>query len=256
MFEDIQRANMWKRISAYLFDVIIIFIFMVGIAYLTSVVTSYDSYASAFEAREAKYEEEFGIDFDITKEIYEGLSDEEKAKYPADYTDRLEQAKIKLGSDSEAAYYYAMIMSLIVLIVSVSVILSFVIYEFAIPLFLGNGQTLGKKIFAVAVVRTDLVKVSGPVMFTRAMLGKCTVELLLPIVMIFSMGLVGTVCAVLICVLSLVLMIFTKNRTPIHDVLSHTVVVDISSQRIFESTEEMIEFKNRLHAEAVANERN
>ncbi len=246
---------MWKRISAYLFDTIIIFILMVGVAYLTSVITRYDDYTTAFEEREAIYEEEFGIDFDITKEIYEGLSDEEKAKYPEDYPDKLDAAQKKLGSDSKAAYYYAMIMSLIVLIISVSVIVSFVVYEFAVPLFLGNGQTLGKKIFGIAVVRSDLVKVSGPVMFARAVLGKCTVELLLPFVMIFAMGIVGTVCAALISIMSLCLLIFTKNRTPIHEVISHTLTVDITSQRIFDSVEDLVAYKNRIHRESVSESR-
>lgn len=256
MFEEIQRANMWKRISAYLFDVIIIFILMVGIAYLTSVITDYDGYCEKFEACETKYEQEFGIDFDITKEVYEGLSDEKKAEYPANYLDKLAEAQKKLGADKDAAYYYAMIMSLIVLIISVSVIISFVVYEFAVPLFFGNGQTLGKKIFSVAIVRTDLVKVTGPVMFTRAILGKCTVELLLPIVMVFSMGMVGTVTAILIWVLSLGLVIFTKNRSSIHDALAHTVAVDALSQRIFDSTEEMVAYRNKLHQEMISSNTN
>lgn len=253
MFADIQRANMWKRISAYLFDVIMIFILLVGIAYLTSLITGYDNYAAAYEAVEQKYEDKYGIDFGITKGAYEAMSDEEKAELdPAgDYLDRLESAKKELGADQEAKYNYAMIMSLIILIVSISIILSFAIYEFAIPLFLKNGQTLGKKIFSIAVVRTDLVRVSGPIMFARAMLGKCTVELLLPLVMILSMGLMGTVCAALIILLSTVLMFFTKNRTPIHDALAHTMTVDYASQLIFNNEDELIAYKNKLHAEAV-----
>jgi uncharacterized RDD family membrane protein YckC len=252
MLEDIQRANAWKRISAYLFDIIFVFIIMVGVAYLTSIITNYDHYTTEFEKVEAKYEEEYGIDFDITKEIYEGLSPEEAAKYPADYLDRLSAAGTALGSDRDAQYYYAMIMSLIVLIFSVSVIVSFAIYEFAIPLFLKNGQTLGKKIFAIGIIRTDMVKISGVEMFTRAMLGKCTVELLLPLVMIFSMGMVGTVAAAGISILSLCLLVFTKNRTPIHDVLAHTVAVDISSQRIFDSVDDLIAYKNKLHVESIS----
>jgi uncharacterized RDD family membrane protein YckC len=252
MFEKIQKANIWKRISAYLFDVIIIFILLVGVAYVTSVITSYDDYTATFEERQAFYEEKHGIDFDITKEIYNGLSAEDKAKYPADYLDKLALAQNEFSNDKEAARSYAMIFSLIVLIASVGIIVSFLVYEFAVPLFLGNGQTLGKKIFGVAVMRTDCVKITGPILFARAMLGKCTVELLLPLVMIFSMGLVGTVCAIGITLFSIILILFTQNRSAVHDALAHTVVVDFASQRIFDTVDDLVAYKNKIHAELIS----
>ena len=243
---------MWKRISAYLFDVIVIFILIVGVAYLTAVITSFDSYAEAYDERQTFYEEKHGIDFDITEAIYNSLSEEEKAEYPTDYLERLNTAKTEFSNDAQMRRAYFMMWSLIILIVSVSIVVSFAVYEFAIPLFLGNGQTLGKKIFSIAVIRTDMVKISGPILFARAMLGKCTVELLLPLVMMAAMGTVGTVCAIGITLLSLSLVLFSQNRSAIHDALAHTVVVDYSSQRIFNSVDDLVAYKNRLHAELVS----
>ena len=47
---DIQKANVWKRISAYIFDIILIGLAAVGFAFLFSNLLGYDSYASDLSA--------------------------------------------------------------------------------------------------------------------------------------------------------------------------------------------------------------
>jgi len=44
----------------------------------------------------------------------------------------------------------------------------------------------------------------------------------------------------------------TRNNSAIHDLLAGTVVVDMSSQTIFRSTEELIAYKKRVAAERAA----
>ena len=46
---DLQKANIWKRISAYLFDVIILGMVAVGVAFLLSSVLKYDQYNRTLE---------------------------------------------------------------------------------------------------------------------------------------------------------------------------------------------------------------
>ncbi|MDY4888159.1 MAG: hypothetical protein SO135_00220, partial [Sphaerochaetaceae bacterium] len=53
----------------------------------------------------------------------------------------------------------------------------------------------------------------------------------------------------LIAVLQAVLMIATKTNSMIHGVLSNTVVVDMASQLIFDTQQQMIEFKKAAAAE-------
>ena len=48
-------------------------------------------------------------------------------------------------------------------------------------------------------------------------------------------------------------MIATKTNSTIHDILAKTVVVDLSSQMIFDSEEAMIDYKTKLHAEQIKN---
>ena len=65
---DLQKASMWKRISAFLFDFIMIAIVAVGIILLLSSVLGYDTYTDKLETFYEKYETEYGVDFDISAE--------------------------------------------------------------------------------------------------------------------------------------------------------------------------------------------
>lgn len=247
---DFQKASMWKRISAFLFDFILICVVIVGFALLLSVVLGYDGYITRFSNLQLSYGEEYGIDLEKN---YDLLSEEERIKY--------DEANEAFNKDEEANYLYSMIMNLTIIIVIFGILLGFVLMEFIIPLILKNGQTLGKKIFGIAVMREDGVKLSPLLLFVRTILGKYTVETMLPILIfalvIFGvMGIVGIIVIAAMLIAQIVLLIVIKARTPLHDVLAHTVTVDFASQMIFDSTEDMIAYKKRIHAEQVASEKN
>ena len=53
----------------------------------------------------------------------------------------------------------------------------------------------------------------------------------------------------------IVLLIATKERTPIHDLMAGTVTIDIASQMIFDSPEALLLYKQQRHAEMVNSER-
>ena len=247
---DFQKANMWKRISAALCDFILIAILIVGMAFLLSAVLGYDGYKTKFDELKDSYVEKY--DIDLTKN-YDSLNEEERAKYDA--------ANEEFMNDSNAIYLNGMIVNLNFIIVIFSVLIAYLVLEFIVPLIFKNGQTVGKKIFGIAVMRVDGVKISPLLLFARTVLGKCTVETLLPmllLIMVFlgAMGIVGTVVIAGMLIAQIVLLIVTKARTPIHDVLAHTVTVDYASQLIFDTPEDMIAYKKRIHAEQVASEKN
>lgn len=251
MIFDLQKASMWKRISAWLFDFIIFVIAAVGIAFLLSAILGYDKHNTALNEAYAKYEAEYGVIFDVTQEEYMQLSAEKQATWNEAY-----QALIK---DNEAMYSYNMVINLTLVISTLAILLAYLVLEFFIPIKFGNGQTLGKKIFGVAVMRTDGVKVTAPLMFIRTILGKFTIETMIPVlicVMIFfnMIGIVGMFILGLILLLQIILMITTYTNSCIHDVLAKTVAVDMASQLIFETEEELIAYKNKVHAEKVAHE--
>ena len=60
----------------------------------------------------------------------------------------------------------------------------------------------------------------------------------------------GIPVLLLILVLQIGLIVGTKTNSAIHDVLAYTVTVDLASQMIFDSPEQMLEYKKKIHAEA------
>ena len=248
MIFDLQKASMWKRISAFLFDIILLVIAVVGFAFLISCIVGFDKHNTALDEAYAKYEAEYGVVFDISQEEYMQKSEAELQAWNDAYN-----ALIK---DEKAMYSYNMVINLTLVISTLAILFAYVLLEFAVPIKLGNGQTLGKKIFGVAVMRTDGVKVTPPLLFIRTILGKFTIETMIPVlicIMIFfnMIGIVGMFILGLILLLQIILLISTHTNSCIHDVLAKTVAVDMASQMIFESEEDMIAYKNKVHAEKV-----
>ena len=247
MIYDLQKADLWKRISAALFDIIMLGIIAVGLAWVISEIVDYDTYVDGLNGCYERYEKEYGINLDlIGTEEYEKLPESEKEKYKA--------ADEKFKVDEEAIYYHNMIINLLVLIVIFSVMIGYVITEFVVPLIFKNGQTLGKKIFGIAVMRYDCVRVSPMLMFVRTILGKCTIETLVP-GLVFMMLLAGTggpfslIFLGIMAVAQIVLILITRERTLIHDIMAQTVVVDLSSQMIFDTPEALLEYKQKVQEE-------
>ena len=240
---DLQRANMLKRISAAIFDFILLATLAVGLMWGMSAALDYDSYSEKIYERREFYYEKYGFD-ESTQ--FDKLTDEEKERYNA--------AKEEYNSDKEVMSAFQMMFNLSLIIVTFPTLLAFLILEFFVPLLFKNGQTLGKKIFGIAVMRVDGIRVNGVLMFARSILGKFTVGTMLPILAfvltIFGiLGIVGILIFGGIIFTQIVLVLFTKARTPIHDKLAQTVTVDMASQMIFDTTEELVAYKNKLQAE-------
>lgn len=249
MTPDLQKASMWKRISAALFDGILVGIVIVGVAFLLSAVTGYDGYSDTVDGAFAAYEQQYGVVFEMTEEEYNAMSEAERTRYHEAYD--------ALCRDEKAMYAYNMLVNLTLMITSLSVLVGFLLMEFAVPLFLGNGQTLGKKIFGICLMRTDGIRINAPLLFIRTVLGKYTIETMIPVLIavmiLFNMvGLVGTLVLALILVLQIIILAATQTNSLIHDLLAKTVVVDYMSQQIFRDEAELIAYKTKLHAESVS----
>ena len=249
MIYDLQKAGMWKRISAFLFDNILLLVAIVGIAALLSTMLGYGKYSDTLNAAYEKYETQYGITFNTTQEQYNAMTEAEKANYDAAYD--------ALTADEEAMYAYSMMVNLMLVILSGAILLAMFIFEFAVPMLFGNGQTLGKKIFGIAIMRTDGVKVSGPLMFIRTILGKFTIETMIPVIILFMMflgtiGIIGPFIFIVLLVLQCIMLVMSKSGRLIHDYLAKTVAVDMSSQMIFDTVEDMVEYKKSVAAEKAA----
>lgn len=246
MVYDLQKASLWKRIASWMFDGILVGVLAVGFGFLLSVLFGYDSYSQTVENAYSRYEAEYGITFEISQETYETMSEQQRKDYETAY-----EALIK---DEEAMYAYNMMLNLSLMITSLGIFVAILLWEFVIPLFFGNGQTLGKKIFGLCLMRVDGVKVNNVQLFARALLGKYAIEVMIPVailLMLFwgTIGLFGTLFLLGLLIVQVVCMIVTRTNSAIHDLLAGTVVVDMASQMIFNSAEELIEFKKKVAAE-------
>ena len=166
----------------------------------------------------------------------------------------LDETIQRIERDVEIGNSLYVMVNLTLVIVSVGFLLTFIILEFLVPIILGNGQTMGKKIFGIGVMRYDGVKVSHLLLFVRGILGKCTVVWLVPafslILTLFGgAGIFGLILILVIYGTQLGLFIFSKDRTTIHDLIAQTVTVDLASQMIFDSPEALLEYKKKIQEE-------
>ena len=250
MSYDLQRADIWKRGSAFLLDFILTVIVASGFIFLLALVTNVNKQFEIYESRMEHFESEYGIDLEKiqNREEYEALPEDQRALVDAAWK--------AFSTDEEALRSYNLAIQLSIINVSIGILFAFLITEFAVPMFLKNGQTVGKKVFGVAIMRTDGVKVNGQIMFIRSILGKYTIETMVPLMMLVWLvtgqaGIMAPVIILLIIVSNLVMMMITRTNSGIHDMLANTVTVDMSSQLIFDSPEALLEYKQKIHAEAV-----
>ena len=259
MICDLQKASLLKRLSAFLLDFILICIIAVGAAALFSLILNfdktydvyYDRYEIVFQASDEQIRQELGIDFSWTDGV-DKLTPEQKTKYDQ-YVEKLSET---LNKDEQLVIAYNNVIILTLTIVPLSIFVAFVLLEFVVPLILKNGQTVGKKVFGIAVCHTNGVRLRTFSLFVRGVIGKYTIETMVPIFLILMMFFRGGVTALvvigLLLVLQLVLMIKTKTRSFIHDVISYSCEVDLSSQMIFDTEDDRLRYITEGHAQSSA----
>lgn len=249
MATDLQKASIWKRISAWLFDGILFGILAVAAGVMLSWALGYDGYALQLEQGYAKYESEYGVTFEISQAEFEAMTEAERGNYNAAY-----EAFI---ADEDAMYAYNMMMNLTLVVLSLAILMAVAVIEWLIPMKLGNGQTPGKKIFGLCLMRTDGVMLNNMQLFTRSLLGKYTVETMIPVLIILmiywgTMGVMGTLVLAALLLTQLGCVLFTRTNSAIHDLMAGTVVVDYGSQTIFRTTEDLIAYQKKVAADRAA----
>lgn len=260
MIYDLQKASLWKRASAFLFDLVIMIVVVVGIAALMSTVLDYDSHIQVIETKktqhiariEAEYLKEYGVECKLDLSLsYEEMSEGQKEIYT-----KVDQALSKDQAVQTASF---LLLNYSLVICLVSFFVAYAVLEFALPMLIfKNGQTLGKKLFSIGVIRTNAVKASPFALFVRMLFGKFTIETVLPLFVVIMMffgivGIVGPIVILGLGLLELIAICVTRTNSAIHDLISDTCVVDLSTQMVFESEQALIDYKKKIHEEEVAN---
>lgn len=259
---DIQKATVSKRIFAFLFDLIIFSVLVVGFGSVFSGIVGYDEESNKLNEITAAYTQEYIYDAfntrngtTLTPEEIDKKLNEEYDTYKEWYEPQVELANTALRADEEAMDIYYNVIMLSILNITVSILVAYVLLEIVVPLLFKNGQTIGKKTFGIALMRIDGVKISPLQLVVRTILGKFTVETMIPLLVIlsvyFSLISPDMVIFALVVVLALIIseciLFFKSGMTDfIHDKMALTICVDAQSQLIFNNEEELIEYK-RTH---------
>ena len=254
MIYDLQKGSLLKRASAFLLDGILLVILITGFAFAFSAIFRYNHYVDIYTAALDRYSEQFNIDLSNVPEE-SSLTEEEKAVYY--------DAWDAMNEDTEMIKAFNMMIAIIVMELSFSIVISYMLLEFMIPMILKNGQTVGKKIFGLGVMRTNGVRVRGVSLFIRTFLGKCVIETMVPAMIVAmvlfsasgimpSVGMFGPIVIVCLFVAQVILVFWTKKHMMIHDLLSDCIVVDLGSQMIFDSEQARIDYITKKDAEEAA----
>ena len=248
---DLQKASMWKRASAWLFDLIVFATVITIVVIPLSILLKYDEKVDTVDKIEEKYRDMLimdGLDPDISSSDFDAL--------PKEVQDRYREIDDLRAKDEGLGIGYAIITNIITALVFVSIFITYMILEFVLPMCLKNGQTIGKKIFGIGVVHSNCVRFGGQSCFIRAMIGKCAIETMVPVFLVMmilfgNLGLTGAIVLILLAILQIYAICSSKTRSAIHDLISDAVVVDLASQMIFEDHDQLMAYKNKVHSEAV-----
>lgn len=245
MITDLQKASFLKRISAALFDGILLVMVAVGIAALLSMALGYNDHWDNL----TDYANKYGVKMQLTTDEYNAMDQQELEAYQAAFD--------VFAADKDVLYTYNVLLNMTLLIITFGILIGVLIIEFLIPLFFGNGQTLGKKIFGIALMHTEGIRLRPVQLFVRTVLGKFTLELMIPIyiiIMIYfnSIGIIGILFLAALLVVELICWVRSKTGSLLHDTLACTVAVDMASQMIFKDREELLAYVEKVHAERVA----
>ena len=249
MIYDLQKASMWKRASAFLLDAILLVVLATGLFFLIASLTGYDQYLDTVNEAYERIGSQYGVTRDLQSKSAEEMTEDELAIMHA--------ANAAIAADTAAVHAYNMVVNLSVVIVTFGLLGGFLLLEFLVPLMLGNGQTVGKKIFGIAVMHVEGVRLGHVALFIRTVLGKFAVETMpLAMTALFVLGGIGSpvflLIAAVLLVVQLLVVIVSHENAFLHDKMAYTVAVDLASQMIFDTREQLLEYKKKAHAEKVA----
>lgn len=274
---ELKRIGIIKRASAWLLDAILLAVLITGFMFVISLICNFDREQKLYFQASEEWDEftetygeavagYFGCTFEKEDGVRIMRKDGELYSFVAvmdefhNLNGEIDYSKPYAAEVAEAYGKYQTLtltpiqelyaknnylFSLLFMMVSLSFALAYAVLEFMLPLIFKNGQTVGKKVFGICLVRADCVKISTVQLFARTFLGKFAIETMFPVLLIFLMlfgwlGWLGLALPAALLVINAILLFATKNKTPIHDIFASTVAVDSKIQVIFKSEEELI----------------
>jgi uncharacterized RDD family membrane protein YckC len=230
-------ANPWKRFAAWILDFILLATIAVGVTWLCSIIFNF----TEENAKLYSYYEQYGV-YTVTDGVGAFCETD------ANYSNECAAMWTNFGNDASAVGQYQKVVSLTFIMLTIGVFVSTTIIYLVFPLIFRNGQTIGKKVMGVALLSKDEIQVSTFQVVTRYLIGNFTIMLMLPIMLLlvaiyFNWGLILTLPGIAIELGNIVAIMVTKNKQNIPDLIARTIPIDISSQIIAKTPEELSKYK-------------
>ena len=282
MFE-LKKIGIVRRASALLLDMILLVVLTTGFMFIISLICDYSheqnlsiKYYNEWEDYREKYVEDVATYYNFVYEktdsgykiskdgassnLNEVMSALSNSKGEDAATKTAYEAYTKLTPVEQVNMQYEYVYNLLFMMISIGVLLSYIVLEFIIPIILKNGQTVGKKVFSICLVRPNCVKITKLSLFARTILGKYAIETMFPILLVFlflfgGLGILAIILFAAITLLNIILFFALKNRTPIHDLVAYTVAADMRVQMIFRTEDELVQKKAEAQKEIVEQEK-
>lgn len=254
----LQKASFWKRISAYMIDTVLMIFLALAFSLVTHTIFKVDERIEKVDAFKTQYAQDYGVDLELAQKDPSTVTKEEKADYDENYK-KFEEMNKAIAKDKKAQEANADFLSSLLASFAISLFFSNLALNFGAPLLFKYGRTIGKRVFGLAVIRSNGVKISSPVLFVRAVVGLYAMETMFPIIILMMiwfgmLGIIGTIILVGFGILQIVCLIRSQVNQSIHDLLTDSVVVDMASQTIYETNEELIAAQKAAAAEKAAAE--
>lgn len=224
-----------NRIAAFIIDAILLVILLTGILYLSSVVFHYDAHLAALES---EYIKEGFLVLNPETNKYEYLS-ETASNYQV-VLESIKNNKIIISEQNFLNSYTSQAP-----IACIAIVLF--ITEFIVPLFLGNGQTVGMKVFKIALISNNNIKISPLQLFARCLIGKIAILGVIPMFgvsfILFNPtgGLLGTLIIIVILIIQITAIMKNKNHAGIQDIIAQVYPVNYSETVIYRNKKELQE---------------
>ena len=122
-------------------------------------------------------------------------------------------------------------------------LLSLLIFDFIIPMILKNGQTIGKKLFAIGYVSKNEIKVKPIQLFIKFLFGDFIINSVMLIFGIYYMfwgnGYIGLLILAIVLFGNIISFALSKNRTFLSDGIANMFPIDMQEQMLFDTVEEL-----------------
>lgn len=239
-------------------DTVLMIFLALAFSLITHTIFKVDERIDKVNAFKTQYAQDYGVDLELAQKDPSTVTKEEKADYDENYK-KFEEMNKAISKDKAAQEANADFLSSLLASFAISLFASNLVLNFVVPLLFKYGRTIGKRVFGLAVIRSNGVKISPPVLFVRSVVGLYAMETMFPLIIVMMiwfgmLGIIGTIILIGFAILQLSCLFATQAHQPIHDLLTDSVVVDMASQTIYETNEELIEAQKAEAAEKAASE--